>query len=135
MFDKKTSILYNVFGGNMEMISFLIIAFVAIFLIIFVISSLFGSSQRRMEKKLTKMANSLIRVQNSVIQQNEDLLKDTANRSASIQKDAIRTVVHTVKEGWTDSEESTDMIYCKYCGCYVDSDSRYCKNCGAKLRD
>ena len=57
------------------------------------------------------------------------MLKETANKTADINKDAVKTIAHSVKEGFSDE----NTIYCKYCGTPIDSDSTFCKNCGKKL--
>lgn len=56
--------------------------------------------------------------------ENKEDLTDIANTSADISKDAVKTIVKSVKEGFNDS------IYCKHCGAAIDSDSRFCKSCG-----
>ena len=55
---------------------------------------------------------------------NEDKLKDIADKSANISKDAITTTVGAIKKGIKSN------IYCKHCGKDIDADSKFCKHCG-----
>lgn len=102
---------------------------VVVGMISFIISYLKGTSEKGIEKTLTKMANATIRAQNNVINNNEDILKETADKTANIKKDAVKTIAHSIKEGFSDD----DTIYCKYCGAQIDEDSKFCKNCGKEL--
>lgn len=67
-------------------------------------------------------------IQNNIINQNEDALRNIATKQADIHKDAITTTVRAIKDGFTGDNEPT--IYCKHCGATIDADSRYCKTCG-----
>ena len=51
-----------------------------------------------------------------------------ASMNANINKDAIYIKSKAIKDGL-----SSFMIYCKYCGNKIDSDSKYCNYCGKKL--
>ena len=114
----------------MQISTIVVIGIVILFLILFIIFFITGTSQKGLEKKLTKMGNIAARAQNNIINNNEDILKETANKTANIHKDAVKTVVHSVKEGLTEDSS----IYCKYCGSNVDGDSTFYKNCGKKLQ-
>lgn len=82
-----------------------------------------------MEKELTKLGNVVARAQHNIISNNEEILKETANKTANINKEAVKTIAHSIKEGFTEDNST----YCKYCGNLIDNDSIYCKNCGKKL--
>ena len=69
--------------------------------------------------------SAVARAQNNVIKNNEEILKQTANKTANINKDAVKTMAHAIKEGFTE-----ELIYCKHCGVAIDSDSKFCKSCG-----
>ena len=105
------------------------IGIVVVFLIIFIVLLISGTSQKGLEKTLTKYGNIVARAQNNIINNNEEILRDTSNKTADIHKDAVKTIVHSVKEGLSDDE----VIYCKYCGAQIDSDSIFCKKCGKQL--
>ena len=103
----------------------LIIICIAVVFIGFIICALNLTSTKRLEKKMTAFGNMAVRVQNNIIENNEDILKETANKTANINKDAITTMTHAIKEGFTE-----DLIYCKHCGVAIDGDSKFCKSCG-----
>lgn len=46
--------------------------------------------------------------------------------TADINKDAVKTVTHAVKEGFAVD----GTIYCKHCGRLIDVNSKFCKYCG-----
>lgn len=83
-------------------------------------------SPKTMEKTLTKMSKIAINAQKNVLDENEEDLRNISNKSADINSDAIKTVAHSIKEGFTQN----DTVYCKYCGAVIDSDSKFCKKCG-----
>ena len=102
------------------------IAVVVIFLFLFIIFFLTGTSQKGLEKTLTRSMSAVAKAQNNVIKNNEEMLKETADKTANIHKDAVKTIVHSVKEGLTDD----NTVYCKHCGGLIDGDSKFCKICG-----
>ena len=102
------------------------IGIVVLCIVLFIIFFITGSSQKGLEKTLTRSMNTAIRVQNNIIKNNEDLLKETANINANIKKDAVTTMAHAIKEGFT----AENMVYCKHCGSSIDADSKFCKSCG-----
>ena len=105
------------------------IGIVVVFLILFITLLLRGTSEKGLEKTLTKYGNVVAKAQNNVINNNEEILKETANKTADIHKDAVKTIVHSVKEGFTDN----NSVYCKHCGAQIDADSTFCKKCGKQL--
>lgn len=113
----------------MQTIVMIGIGIVVILIIVFIISLLTGTTQKGLEKTLTKYANVAARVQNNIINNNEDILRETANKTADIHKGAVKTIVHSVKEGLSDD----NTVYCKHCGAQIDADSSFCKKCGKQL--
>lgn len=105
------------------------IGIVVVFLILFITLVIRGTSEKGLEKNLTKYGNIAARAQNNVINNNEGILRETANKTADINKDAVKTIAHSVKEGFIDN----NSVYCKYCGTQVDADSTFCKKCGKQL--
>lgn len=106
------------------------IAVVVIFLFMFIFFILTGFTEKGIEKGLTKMGNAVTKAQANIVKNNEEIMTETANKSANIHKDAVKTIAHAVKEGF--SEENNSM-HCKYCGSLIDADSKFCKHCGKKL--
>lgn len=98
-------------------------------IVVIVILFITFSKTKGMEKTLTKMGNELVKAQANIIKNNEDIMKETANRTANINKDATKTMANAVKEGFFGDNK----CYCKYCGALIDNDSRFCKNCGKEL--
>ncbi len=101
------------------------IALVIAFLIVIVLSILSSST----EKELIKMGNATIRAKHNIISNNKEMLKETADDTAYIYKDAVKTITHSVKDGLTSEE----TIFCKYCGEKVDANSNFCKKCGKEI--
>ena len=113
----------------MQTIFIIGIGIVVILIIVSIILLLTGTTQKGLEKKLTKFGNIIARTQNNIINNNEDILRETANKTADIHKDAVKTIVYSVKEGLSDD----NTVYCKHCGAQIDADSNFCKKCGKQL--
>ena len=113
-------------------ILFIGIGLVVFFTIMFIIFILTGSSEKGLEKSLTKYGNIAARAQHNIISSNEEILKDSADKTANIHKDAVKTIVSSIKEGLSDDDSDATM-YCKYCRTKIDSDSKFCKKCGKPL--
>ena len=105
------------------------IGIVVIFLIVFITLLLRGTSQKGLEKTLTKYGTIAARAENNIINNNEEILRETANKTADIHKDAIKVIANSIKEGLSDD----NIIYCKHCGAQIDADSTFCKKCGKEL--
>ncbi len=61
----------------------------------------------------------------SILDQNEDVLKDVEIREANIEKEGIEIKTRAIKDGFKG-----DTMYCKHCGALIDEDSKFCKKCG-----
>ena len=83
-------------------------------------------SKEDMQQILSTMGDVTAKSQNDVINNNEEILRDSANRYANINKNAVKTTFSGIGEGMY--EEST--IFCKHCGESIDEDSTFCKRCG-----
>lgn len=110
----------------MDILAMAIIGVGVIFGIVFIISIFTGMSQKGMEKTLTKSMSAIAKAQNNVIKENEKILRENANKTSDINKDAVQTITHAIKEGFTDE----DANYCKHCGKLIDVNSKFCKFCG-----
>lgn len=116
----------------MEMSIVFVIVGVSLMVLMLIIYAVFSRrmlSRKSIEKTLTEYADMAVKVRSNVINNNEELLRETANKSADIQKGAIRSMAGSVKEGFTQESK----IYCKYCGASIDSDSVFCNKCGKQL--
>ena len=105
------------------------IGIVVICLFLVIIFIITGTTQKGLEKTLTKYGNIAARAQNNIINNNEEILRESANKTANIHKDAVKTIMYSVKEGLSDE----NVIFCKHCGEKIDIDSTFCKKCGKKL--
>jgi len=139
MFDNK---IFE-FGNILFIIVPIFIGIVFIFTIIMFISpklrGKFMSHQFKALKHMTDyskddihdIASNLgdvsVKIKKTVLDNNEETLKDIYTREANIEKDAIKIKTRAIKEGFGDNK-----IYCKYCGSAIDEDSIYCKECGKK---
>lgn len=74
------------------------------------------------------VADASMNANKRLMDDNYDDLEDMASMNANINKDAIYIKSKAIKDGL-----SSFMIYCKYCGNKIDSDSKYCNYCGKKL--
>lgn len=81
-------------------------------------------SKDDLESAMTNLGEVSVNTKSSILNNNEDKLKDIADKTANINKDAITTTVSAIKKGIKDN------IYCKYCGKEIDIDSKFCKHCG-----
>ena len=104
---------------------------VVILIIVFIICLLTGTTEKNLEKTLTKYGNVGVRAQYNIINNNEEILRETANKTADIHKDAVKTVVHSIKEGLSND----NTVYCKHCGSQIDADSSFCKKCGEQIEN
>lgn len=85
-------------------------------------------SKDDLESMMTSLGNVSANVQNNIITQNEDILRNVATKQADINKEAVKTTVSAIREGFTGESNST--IFCKHCGSVIDADSKFCKKCG-----
>ena len=73
-----------------------------------------------------KLSGTAVNIKKHVLDENETVLTDIAEKEAKITSVGIRSTAKAIKEGLIE----TDSIYCKYCGATIDADSKYCKECG-----
>lgn len=83
-------------------------------------------SKEDLEDIGTALASTAVKTKMDILNENEEDLKELANREASIKKDYVKTMASAIHDGLNDN----DTIYCKYCGDIIDSDSIFCKHCG-----
>ena len=114
------------------------VALVFIFVIaMFVSPKLRGKMMSRQFKSMTymmeeskddlvKMSGTAIGIKKQMLDENEDVLTDIAQKEAKIKSVGIKSAAKAVKESFTE----TDSVYCKHCGSEIDSDSKFCKKCG-----
>ncbi len=93
---------------------------------IFLLTMLFKFGTK---KGIAKQAKKMAEINNESLKASKEILKENADMEADIHKDAVKTMAHSIKEGFTDDSS----IYCKYCGAAIDADSRFCKKCGKQL--
>lgn len=130
---------------------FFIIFGISIFMFIFIFVNIFSSKSRAkmmskqvkamrhmvdyskedLEELMTDLGSVSANVQNNIVNENEDILRNVANKTADINKDALETTIGAIKRGWDGN--STSAQFCKYCGKKIDGDSRFCKYCGKEL--
>lgn len=110
----------------MEKLFMVGIGIVILLIVFFIIFIIRGMSSKRMEKTLTRMGTIVAKAQKNILMNNEQDLRYSANKQANINKEAIKTTMHAIKEGLTEEE----IIYCKHCGASIEADSKFCKSCG-----
>ena len=67
-------------------------------------------SKDDLESAMTTLGNVSVNTRSKIINENEDKLKEMADKTANISKDAITTTVGAIKKGIKDSK------FCKHCG-------------------
>ena len=128
------------FHKVMFILVLVLMAFTFVFMILMMFSSKFrgkllskqiksmkymtDNSSGDLEKMMVNLNQATINSKKKILDENEETLKDISDRSADINKGAVKKYVKSIKEGLEDS------IYCKHCGEMIDADSKYCKKCG-----
>lgn len=74
----------------------------------------------------TTLGEVAVNAQSNIINNNEELLRNMANKQADINKDAVKTTFSAIREGL----EGDATMFCKHCGESIDADSKFCKKCG-----
>lgn len=82
-------------------------------------------SKDDIENIMTNLGNISVNAQNNIVTENEETLKNIADKQANINKDSITTISKAIKDGF-----SKETIFCKHCGSVIDEDSTFCKYCG-----
>lgn len=84
-------------------------------------------SKDDMKEMMTNLGEVSVNAKSNIINNNEEILRNMANKEANINKEAIRTTFGAIREGLSGNNEN---MFCKHCGTLIDSDSRFCKSCG-----
>ncbi len=77
---------------------------------------------------LEEMGNTAINIRKKIIDENEDVLKETASKEGDIASIGVEKKARAIRKGLLEDE-----IYCKYCGKSIEKDSKFCKYCGKEL--
>lgn len=128
------------FHKVMFILVLVLMAFTFVFMILMMFSSKFrgkllskqiksmkymtDNSSGDLEKMMVNLNQATINSKKKILDENEETLKEISDRSADINKNAVKKYAKSIKEGLEDS------IYCKHCGEMIDADSNYCKKCG-----
>lgn len=84
-------------------------------------------SKDDMKDMMTNLGEVSVNAKSNIIKNNEEILRNMANKEANIKKEAIRTTFGAIREGLRENDEN---MFCKHCGALIDCDSRFCKSCG-----
>lgn len=76
-------------------------------------------------KNKNSFFNDSIGMLKRMMDENEDVLREMSTKSADISSKGIEIKARAIKKGL-----SGEVIFCKYCGAEIDSDSKFCKQCG-----
>ena len=85
-------------------------------------------SKEDLENIITNMGDISVSSTKNIINENEKELKDIVEKSSDLGSIAVEKTARAIKIGLEDN-----LVYCKYCGKTIDSDSRFCKNCGKEV--
>ena len=83
-------------------------------------------SKEDMKHITTTLGDVAVNARSNIINNNEDLLRDMANKQADINKGAVKTTFSAIREGL----QGDSTMFCKHCGASIDADSTFCKKCG-----
>lgn len=86
---------------------------------VFVIASIISPKIRG------KMLSRQVKAMKYMVDESKDDLEDISTNMADASKEGIRITANAMKRGFTE-----ESMFCKYCGCSIDADSRFCKKCG-----
>lgn len=76
----------------------------------------------------TTMGDISINSTKSIIDNNEDSLKDIVEKGSDLSSVVVEKTARAIKKGLTENS-----IYCKHCGKTIDADSKFCKSCGKEV--
>ena len=77
---------------------------------------------------LSDLAGTALDIKKNILTENEETLKEMYTKEAEIEKEGLKIKTSAIREGLNGKK----IIYCKYCGAVIDSDSKFCKSCGKK---
>lgn len=77
------------------------------------------------KEDLKKIGDISIETRKSILDNNEDALREMVTKQADIAKKGIEITTRAIKDGF-----SKNVVYCKHCGAAIDEDSKFCKKCG-----
>lgn len=101
----------------------LIVIVIVVLLLVYAIGSI--ADPKAKEKYYHKQ----IKVAKTVIDENEDALKNISTKGADIASQGVEITARAIKKGFSE-EKNTDFKFCKRCGKTIDSDSIFCNYCG-----
>ena len=84
----------------------------------------FGAALGLVNGFMPEISRATARSASYIQKQNKDALKEIANTSAEINKEAVATIASAVSEGLGEK------MFCKHCGKRIDADSKFCSFCG-----
>jgi len=79
---------------------------------------------KEMAKKSAEISGS---ARNEFLHENEDMLKEMSKKGAEINSEGIKITAKAVKEGFTETKLTK---FCKNCGKEIDENSKFCNFCG-----
>ncbi len=101
-------------------ILFIIVPIFIILVFIFIIAQLVSPKFRG------KMMSQQVKATKYMMDESKEDIESISTGMANATKEGIETTTRAIKKGFTEEES----MYCKYCGCKIDSDSKFCKSCG-----
>lgn len=110
---------------NIFSIMAVIIPILVICIFVFTFAMMFSPKLRA---KIMSTGDIYINSTRNIISGNENELKDIVEKGSVLGSIAVEKTARAIKNGSKDN-----MVYCKYCGKVIGSDSRFCKNCGKEV--
>lgn len=79
---------------------------------------------------MTTSATMGIDTEKTILDKNEDTLRNNVIRKANINKEGIEITTKAIKDGLSSESENKNTKYCIECGKKIPTDAKFCLYCG-----
>lgn len=79
---------------------------------------------------MTTSATMGIDTEKTILDKNEDTLRNNVIRKANINKEGIEITTKAIKDGLNSGSENKNTKYCIECGKKIPTDAKFCLYCG-----
>ncbi len=79
---------------------------------------------------MTTSATMGIDTEKTILDKNEDTLRNNVIRKANINKEGIEITTKAIKDGLSSGSENKNTKYCIECGKKISTDAKFCLYCG-----
>ena len=79
---------------------------------------------------MTTSATMGIDTEKTILDKNEDTLRNNVIRKANINKEGIEITTKAIKDGLSSGKDNKNTKYCIECGKKISTDAKFCLYCG-----